>query len=83
MLAAVRLARPVASGSFPKRPGRALPVRDEKAMGTTMGEITSPGILVGILADLEVEHRYLMRLAIDSSPLRDAPRARSPQTDLA
>jgi len=32
-----------------------------------MGEVASPEIQVGILADLEGEHRNLMRLAIDSS----------------
>lgn len=67
----VPLARADASGRFRKRPGRALPVRDEIAMGITVGEIASPEILVGILADLEGEHRNLMRLAIECSATLD------------
>ena len=38
-------------------------------MGTTTSEVDSRGILVGILADLEAEHRDLMRLALESAAL--------------
>jgi hypothetical protein len=38
-------------------------------MGTTTSEVDSRGILVGILADLESEHRDLMRLALESASL--------------
>jgi hypothetical protein len=36
-------------------------------MGTTVSEVGSREILVGILEDLDAEHRDLMRLAIESA----------------